>query len=151
MTETGFDIGAEFFVDLGKKIDAIHAQAAKWRMVLYRNDVIDQIALTAGAGTYDSPVKAGPVRGQCWDIRRLSAWGFTAGTVQAQLNALEPLAQWTGAAAPSTTLPATFGKGEIILQPGDRITFTATGITGQVIIAIGPTAMPYEYLTEYLS
>lgn len=150
MTETGLDIGAEFFIDMGKKVDEMHNRVDKWRTVLYRNDVIDQVTLNSGAGTYDNPVKAGPVRGQVWDIRRLTAWGFTAGEVSAQINNLEPIANWAGSATVPTS-PATFGKGEIILQPGDRITFSATGITGNVYIAIGPTAMPYQYLTEYLS
>lgn len=150
MTDTGIDLSVEFFLDLGKKVNDLHGRVDKWRTVLYRNDVVDQIALTTGAGTYDSQAKASPVRGQVWDVRRLSAWGFTAGTVVAMVNALEPIAAWTGSAT-LTTLPATFGKGEVILQSGDRITFTATGITGNVFIAIGPTAMPYEYLTEYLS
>ncbi|HXL59367.1 MAG TPA: hypothetical protein VN959_01620, partial [Mycobacterium sp.] len=63
-----------------------------------------------------------------WGIRRLTANGFTAGTVTAYRNssAGEPIMPFP--------VPAvnTIGRGELLLMPGDRIVWGATGITGTV-------------------
>jgi hypothetical protein len=87
-----------------------------------------QIPLSAGAGTLQQDPMMGPNTGYFWSVRRLSAWGFTAGTVQVYMN------QPGGELLPS--FPAagslTFGRGEVLLQPLDNLVFVASGITGTV-------------------
>jgi hypothetical protein len=81
--------------------------------------------IAGSAGTSDQADKLGPKDGYWWDLRRLSAWGFTAGTVTVTLNdvngeqvALFPQAgQWSW-------------SGNLFLGPRDRLVIVTTGITG---------------------
>jgi hypothetical protein len=93
------------------------------------------IPISGGAGTLSQDPMFGPNTGYFWSVRRLSAWGFTAGTVTVYLN------QPGGEILPSFPAPGsnTFGRGEVMLQPLDTLIFVASGITlasgfGQVIV-----------------
>lgn len=99
------------------------------------NDVIDQPdALMAKTGYW-------------WDIRRLTITGFTAGTVTVfrNSNGGEPMVPFASAGT------STFGKGEILLHPGDRLVVAGTGTTGTWQMWGEATAVESWYLPEYLT
>jgi hypothetical protein len=108
---------------------------------------LGQIPLTGGAGQLDTGGAglSGPMRGYYWDVKRLVAASFTAGTVTAYINLVQDaniFAVW-----PSAGL-YTFGRGEGLLTPQDRLIFTASSITGLVTISgaaiqFGEKLLPY--------
>lgn len=88
------------------------------------------ITLTAGAGTLQDFQRFGCPQGYYWSVRRLTAQGFTAGTVTAYRDSTtgEPLMPFPVAAV------NTIGKGEMVLAPMSQLVFGATGITGTVTV-----------------
>ena len=86
------------------------------------------VTLSAGAGTDDQPDKLQAKTGYIWSVRRITAQGFSAGTVTAYRN--------SAAGEPVMPFPVpavnTLGRGELLLMPGDRLVWSATGITGTV-------------------
>lgn len=86
------------------------------------------ITLSGGAGTDDQPDKLQPKTGYVWSIRRITAQGYSAGTVTAYLNSTngEPVMPFPAAAV------NTLGRGELLVQSGERLVWGATGITGTV-------------------
>lgn len=105
-----------------------------------------QILLAGGAGTLVQPDLLGPHDGYAWDVRRLVAAGFSAGTVTAYLNfqADENLLYTWAAAGPA------FFSTSIILGDSDALIFTATGITGTVTISGQAIQVPTLILPKYL-
>jgi hypothetical protein len=112
--------------------------------------VVAPIVLTAGAGTWRDSNTLGPKTGWCWGIRRLAVQNWSAGNIGLYRNDPngEQLYYWSGPGS------ATFGRGEILLQPQDSLVWVAAGVTGNV----GTTLMVYgaadefeqRYLPEYL-
>jgi hypothetical protein len=68
--------------------------------------------------------------GFIWSIRRITAVGFSGGTVTAYRNSLtgEPVMPFAVAAV------NTIGRGELLLMSGDRLVWQAMGITGTVTV-----------------
>lgn len=138
-------------VELAGKVNDLHKAWTKRGEVVFQAPLYGQLA----AGSYPSNDGANSTnsnlstdRGLVYSVRRLSATGFTAGTVIAYINAIEPIATWVfGAAADPTRV---YAKGAMLLQPGDRITLGGTGITGQANIFGVADAFPTWYLPEYL-
>jgi hypothetical protein len=135
----GFAAMISAFASLRRSVDAMNASMAReaaWRdrqRRAIRQVPIQpqQIPLTGGAGTLDVPDAYMLAKtGYTASIRRLACWGFTAGTVNIYLEA----------AAGELCIPfaqagvATFGRGEQLMAPGERIVFVASGITGYVQI-----------------
>ena len=83
------------------------------------------ITISGGTGLYDVADQLQAKTGFIWSIRRLTAYGFTAGTVTAYKNSAlgEPLCPYPVAAV------NTFGKGEQKLLSNDRIVWGASGVT----------------------
>lgn len=105
------------------------------RQSVNANDVIDQPdALMAKTGYW-------------WDIRRLTITGFTAGTITVYRNANggEPVAPFAQAGM------FTFGKGEVLLHPGDRLVAVGVSTTGTWQMWGEATSVEAWYLPEYLS
>jgi hypothetical protein len=104
------------------------------------------IPLSAGAGTMDQAQSLGPPQGYYWSVRRLTATGFTAGTVTAFIDSTagEPVVPFPQAGV------FTFGRGEILLHPMSRLVISATGITGTVQLYGAADAFEDWYLPEYL-
>ena len=104
------------------------------------------ITLSGGAGTDDQPDKLQAKTGYIWSVRRLTAQGFTAGTVTAYRNSSvgEPLLPFPAAAV------NTLGKGQILLMPNDRIVWGATSITGTVSYYGEADCIEQWYLPYYL-
>jgi hypothetical protein len=88
------------------------------------------VTLTAGAGTTDTPDTLSAKTGYNWSVRRITATGFSAGTVTMYRNSAlgEIMVSWP-AGTPGTF---TFGRAEMLLEPTDRLIFVAAGITGTV-------------------
>lgn len=91
--------------------------------------IVINVPLTAGAANLN-PTIFGPDIGFYWSIRKLSAVGFTAGTVNTYVDNTggEPIVPFAVSAV------NTFGKGEQLLHPGSAIAVLASGITGTVQI-----------------
>jgi hypothetical protein len=151
------EYGASVEVDLGKlvlsmsaKVDEMKAWMEKHADIVYQTPIVAQV----GAGTTTTNDGANPAqsntypdRGTIWSIRRLSITGFTAGTVTAYINALEPVASWTfGVVNPFNYYP----KGGIILQPGDNLTFGTNAVTGLAQVFGVADTFPIWYLRRYL-
>lgn len=106
-------------------------------------------ALVSASGVVDFPDQLGPHDGYYWDVGRLSAWGWTAGTVTVYLNDSsgngEPLAVFN---APGQY---TWGKKQLPLAPRDRMVVVATGVTGSVFIAGSATEVLAPYWPDYLA
>lgn len=86
------------------------------------------ITLSGGAGTDDQPDKLTAKTGYVWAVRRITANGWTAGSVTAYRNSSlgEPVMPFP------TPAVNTIGRSELLLMPGDRLVWGATGITGTV-------------------
>jgi hypothetical protein len=101
------------------------------------------IPLTGGAGTLQEPTQYGPGVGFMWSVRRLTIAGYTAGSVTPMLDGIEPIA------FPSA---GTYfiGKGELLLDSGQQLTFVATGITGAPMVFGVADVFPRALLPVYL-
>lgn len=146
--DTGLSVGLQLFAGIGDKMDREY----QWR--LKHTDIVSQVPTVAslpGNGTVDNGApQMAPPRGWCWSIRWLSVTGFSAGQVSILINALEPFMPFIN--PPSVTVPGfySFNRGGFLLQPGDRYTVTATGITGNVLVAGRADMFPTDYLRSYL-
>lgn len=143
----GAELDMKFFVDLGKKIDDIHDVHTRQRQA--EGDFIFQMPIYAtlapGAPAVNGGDKMEAPRELCWGVRWMSFSGFTAGSLQVLLNNIEVV-------QPSVTAGYQgFGRGELILQPGDKLTVAiASPLTGTATIFGRADAFPYEYLATYL-
>jgi hypothetical protein len=136
-------------VTLGRIADRLDKQTADrdlMRLIVPVLITAPQVPLAAGAGTLNQPDLLGPHEGFAWDVRRLTAASFTAGTVTAYLNYQADeniVVQWTQAGS-------FFFSGNVILGDSDALIFVATGITGQVTISGQAVNVPTPLLPEYL-
>lgn len=105
-----------------------------------------QMLLSGGAGTIDDPAQLRPGTGYYWGVRRLTLSGFTAGTAIVYKNSTagEPVAPYAQAGT------FTFGRGELLLSPGDRLVVTAAGITGYVQLNGAADCFEQWYLPYYI-
>jgi hypothetical protein len=122
-------------------LTAAMKREADWRQrqmgVIRQVPFVGTITLSGGAGTDDQPDKLQAKPGFVWSIRRLTAGstanGWSAGSVTAFRNSAagEPLMPFP--------VPAvnTIARGELLLMPGDRVVWSATGIT------LTGSALPY--------
>ena len=112
--------------------------------------ILSTILITAGAGTLGvTQDNFGPTEPYYWDLRSVSATGFTAGTVTMYRNIIggEVLATWPSAGEFTWSL-------QKILAPSDDLVWQATGITlaaGAAGVAIAGQAIEIEsaWFPEY--
>jgi hypothetical protein len=100
--------------------------------------------ITTAAGTIDIPDMLGPHDPYWWDIRRIGAWGFTAGTLTLFLNSAlgEQLASWSA--------PGNFTWGtSLLLAPRDRLIFVGAGLVGNVQITGQAFEIETLWVPEY--
>ena len=111
------------------------------------------IQIAAGAGFLDLPQQLGPGVGEMWDVSLIAAQGFTAGSVLGYKN-MPAIASGAAQGALRAPFPAagvlTFGKSQLPLRHGERLSFVATGITGAVLISGEAVRVAEEYWAEYL-
>jgi hypothetical protein len=104
-----------------------------------------QVPLTAGAGTLIQPNLYGPELPYWWDLRTISLWGWTAGTVTCYLNFT------TGEQIAQAVTPGQFTwSAQIMLGPQDSVVVGATGITGTVNVIMRAIEVQAQWLPEYL-
>jgi hypothetical protein len=151
--------GVGMFVQLGAQLGRVatalerqQADAMRLGQVIREVPITSpQIQISAGAGQLDEPDLLEAKTGYCWSIRRLTAWGYTAGSVEVFKNSANGELMFP---FPSQGV-ATFGRGEQRLMPGDRLVFVASGITlsgAYTGIQIGGAADCFEswYLPYYI-
>jgi hypothetical protein len=103
----------------------------------------NSIPLVGGNGTLDLATQYGPIVGFMWSVRRITLYGYSAGTVNVLIDDLEPVA------FPSAGT-FTFGKSELLLDQGQRLVFTATGVTGAVQVFGAADVFPRNMLPIYM-
>lgn len=143
---------------LGRLICALEADRQRKRDLVQSLHLVPivmppLIAPGAGPANISVPDAGGPHDGFIWDVRRLSATGFTAGSVT--LSVGPPGA---ASAAPNTqnniatwnSTGSFFFSGGLLLNQRDHLVFTAAGITGNVLITGMAVEMDADLLGEYL-
>lgn len=135
------ELGVDFFLGMDKKLTDMH-ELDMWRRTAVVQTPI--IAQASANGTIDNPSQLSPNVNRCWSIRRLSARGFTAGTVDIFLNEMDYCATFSAAGVQY------FARGVILLQPTDRLTLSVTGLTGSVILSGVADNFEVAFLSEYL-
>lgn len=141
------DVIAGIHAALGAVADTL-GQETRWRQRC--SQAIRQVPLAApwadSAGVIDYPDSLQAKTGYFWSVRRLTLSGFTAGTAVVYINGLngEPAVPFQQAAT------YTFGRGELLLHPGDRLVVQATGITGYVQLNGAADCLETWYLPYYL-
>lgn len=133
------DIAAQAAGRAQRRIESVH-----------QVPITGPLAIVGGAGTWRDSNTLGPKTGWCWGLRRITVQGFTAGNIALYRNDPngEQLYYQSGPGS------ATFGRGEILLQPQDTLIWVASAISGNT----GATLMIYgaadefeqRYLPEYL-
>lgn len=160
MTDLGFDPAAapgpllDVWAKIGISLDTLTGElradrAERARMMTVIRQVplsTPQMTLNAGAGTIDIPDLLMVRTGYYWSVRRLTLSGWSAGSVTVWKNNAggEVLLAFP---VPST---ATLGRGEVLLEPGARLTVTAAGITGSVQMYGAADMFEDWYLPYYL-
>lgn len=121
------DVSAQLAVQLGAVADGLKREQ-EWRRrcsgALQR--VTFATPQVTGNGTVDLKDTMGAKTGYIWDVKRLTVNGFTAGSVTAYKNSAlgEPVAPYPAPAV------FTYGKGQLLLGPDERLIFSGAGITG---------------------
>jgi len=155
----GVEANVSLEVGLGRLVrhlDAEHARRRRLRACLTPIPLAAPglIGLAAANGTINYPEGLSPHDGYVWDVRRITATGWTAGTVTASIGP-----QATSSAAPNTqndlvtwAAPGTYfsPSGAVILQAHDRLEFTAATVTGNVLISGLVIQMEADLLADYL-
>lgn len=147
MPEIEIDIGAQLIAS----IEALSTTLARQEQQRQRmTQCVRQVPLTApqanSDGIIDYPDLLACKTGYYWSVRRLTLSGFTAGTAVIYLNGAggEPVAPYQAAGM------FTFGRGELLMHPGDRLVVAATGITGYVQLNGAADCFEQWYLPTYI-
>jgi hypothetical protein len=117
-----------------------------------------QVPITAGAGVFQMNDLLMPKAGYMWAVRRLTASGYTAGSVIAYKGGAVVGGAYTGGGDPfpfSAAGSATIGRAELLLDQGDPLIIVCTGITLDAThagVQINGAADCFErwYLPHYL-
>jgi hypothetical protein len=118
-----------------------------------------QVPITAGAGAFQMPDLLSPKAGYMWSLRRLTASGFSAGTVVVYKNGSVVGGVYTGGGDPVAPFAAagslTIGHSEILLDQNDQLVIVCAGITlstGFAGVQVNGAADCFErwYLPQYL-
>lgn len=171
MSEDGGGLDLSVFAQLGAQLGRVaglmenrEQRRARLMEQLHQVPIAPpDIAISSGSGALASVDPLSPKAGYMWSVRRLTATGFSAGTVLGYKNGLvtglgtsaaaavggEPVAPFASAGV------LTFGRGELLLDQNDQLIFTATGITlnsGAAGVQINGAADCFErwLLPEYL-
>jgi hypothetical protein len=147
-------LGLEVHAGLTAAVNGLAARADRdYKLAARKASAIRQVpisppamTLVSGAGTQQLQPAMGPPQGFYWGIRRLTAYGFSAGTVVAYIDNVngEPLLPFTVQGV------ATFSKGQALLHPMSQLVIQATGITGTVQIWGAADCFESWYLPYYL-
>jgi hypothetical protein len=117
-----------------------------------------QVPITGGIGAFQMNDLLSVRAGYMWSVRRLTASGYTAGSVIAYKGGAVVGGTYTGGGDPfpfSAAGSATIGRAELLLDQGDALIIVCTGITlsaGFAGVQINGAADCFErwYLPHYL-
>jgi|SRR5271166_734094 len=159
----GFGVAAAAVAMIGQKAaDRYNDRMAKPQSnfeVLHQVPVgAIQVPISGGAGVFQMNDLLMPKAGYMWSIRRLTASGYTAGSVIAFKGGAVVGGAYTGGGDPfpfSAGGSATIGRAELLLDQGDPLIIVCTGITlsaGFAGVQINGAADCFErwYLPHYL-
>lgn len=147
-------IGLEFLASIDAQIGQLTEQAAYQRTrqgtladsVSYISHITAPVPNAAGIIKADDVL--GPKTGQAWEIRRMTAANFTAGTVAVYLDSHQaPQNQLVAFTQAGTFF---FGGGQLIISAGDQLVVNASAATGTVFFSIGVVQVAQPWLAEYL-
>lgn len=156
--EGGLSIGAEFAVQLKAGLDGLSRELRLKREkegrlvqnIHYFTVPAVPISLTGSApnltGTLNQPTLFGPRTGMMWDVKRITATGYTTGSVNVYLNSTSGDQVLSFPSVGNNLM----GKAQLLLQPNDALVFNATGITGTVAIQIAGIELAASCLGDYL-
>ena len=113
------------------------------RDVIWRMDIPPQIV--PANGTLNNPTLLAAPAGCIWAIHRLTAWGFSAGTITLTIGRAEQVAQWSAPGAAYT-----YGKGQMDFEESQFLEYTGAGLTGTGYIAGSGLAMKDWFYNEYV-
>jgi hypothetical protein len=148
MPEVELDLGLQLIASIETLTEQMRKQ---WQHEQRKAQAIRQVPLATNqanaAGIIDDPAQLRCPTGYYMSVRRLSVFGFSAGTAIVYMNSIigEPVATFT-----PTTGTVTHGKGHILMHPGDRLVAAATGITGFVQLAGAADLVEAAFLYAYL-
>lgn len=142
------DLAAGLTVRVGQLADALtaeHRRRAELSAAIYPFEI--PVTSLAASGTLDQPVHFGPRDGYAWDLRRLTAASFTAGTVAVYRNQAADANQLFTFTSAGTWWIA---SGQVILRSTERLVLVAAGITGSVTVSGSAIMVAEPWLAEYL-
>lgn len=148
-TDVGFELMAQLSASIGSMADEI-------RKTRERQERLSQNIWSLNLGAFqfsgttaniDIPESLGPRTGQVWDLRRISAFGFTGGSVVVRLD--DPT-NGEAIARFATTGLQFYGKGQAFVRAGRRICLQATGTTGVAGVHIAGLQMSDAVFADYL-
>jgi hypothetical protein len=151
----GLEVDAQVSLQLGRlatslerqRTDAAASRAERSHAIFPFDFNPVLINLATGAGTLNAPAWFSPNEGYFWDIRKITATSFTAGSVAVYENAPNDAnAEVVFTSAGSYF----FGSGQLILNSNDFLVFVASGITGNVTISGRAVLVRADYLADYL-
>ena len=139
---------ANLSAQLGRVASALEA-AEQWRRKCA--GAMQQVPIVSnqqvGSGILDQADALMAKTGYIWSVRRLTCYGFSAGTVTVFKNSAlgEPVAPFLTSGAVFT-----LGRGELLLMPGERLVAVGTGITGTFQLAGAADCFESWYLPNYI-
>lgn len=159
------EVGAGVEIDLGVHIGAAVGQAVAQALTAHRNaearrrrelnaklmplsvDPIPMV-LAGGVGTLDVPRLLGPAQGWVFQLDGVGVQGFTAGSVAVFAS---PVAGLGANILNFASAGPFYARHFRYLRYGERLTFSATGITGTVSVWITGLAYTEDIMGEVLS
>lgn len=145
--EQGLQLMANLNLAIGRLSDQMEEEKQRGANLALAVRPIPGIAvpqITTANGTADYPELLAPRAGYWWDVKSVTAATFSAGTVNL----------YAGAKTDSTLRfvfvtsgTFTFGTGQLLVPPGQRLIFTAVSVTGNVtpslsVIEVADWALP---------
>jgi hypothetical protein len=145
------DVLAGLSLSLGKVADQLAKQANRQEQFIQALHLIEVPVpqITAASGTVDQPELLGPKTGKVWDVKRITAATFTAGTVSLYSGGVQTDQQLMYVFSQSGTL--WFGSNQLMLQAGQRLMFAASStLVGNVTLKIAAVELDAALLPDYL-
>lgn len=129
MPEIELDIGVQLVAAIETLAAAYARQESKRQRMAQAIRQVPLVANNPTGNVIDSSETLRVHDGYYWSVRRLTLSGFSAGTAVIYRNS--PIAGIGEVLVPfSQAATLTFGRGEMLLGPGDRLVAQFTGITG---------------------
>jgi hypothetical protein len=154
----GFEGLREDVQGLDKQVrDAIRAQQDRYRGVKHlRLPLIQATGANPFSAGEGSGIMVGPLEGFAWCVTRLCIFGLTTGATPDVVNIFRGSSLQEGGflwQLNGNSPGVTFGNGELVLMPGDRLQLASQGTfaaTGQITLSGEVNEVPAEMLAKLL-